>query len=259
MTTISHPGFRASLSNASLFDLVQMECTRATHGCMQVTSEGRMGYLYFDAGQIVHARYASAIGERALFEMLRWSGGEVTPIERPWPTRATIQQGWQNLLLRAAQEQDETSPERVSSTGDIVARGAEVLPFAPLGTRLGSADSDQDSGTHRSVHLGQLTERRGDDVDELMNAVDVRDLAEIDVDGELVREKGNAELLAQTGAYVARLATLIADSLGLDPLEHLHARCAQAQCLVRVERETIVALRAGNKVDLTRYLGTASP
>jgi hypothetical protein len=51
MTTPSHPGFRASLSGASLFDLVQLECTRATHGCMQVTSDGRMGYLYFDAAR----------------------------------------------------------------------------------------------------------------------------------------------------------------------------------------------------------------
>jgi hypothetical protein len=236
-----------------------MECTRGTHGSVQVTSDGRMGYLYFDAGQIVHARYGGAIGERALFEMLRWRGGDVTPVERAWPTRATIQQSWQNLLLRAAQEQDETAPERVSSVGTIEARGADVLPFTPTTTRA----TDNDSGMHRSLQITverrESTQGTGDEVDELMNAADVHDLAEIDVDGELVREKGNAELLAQTGAYVARLATLIADSLGLEPLEQLHAHTAQAQCVVRVERQTIVALRAGRRADLTRYLGTASP
>ena len=48
MTTPSHPGFRASLSGASLFDLVQLECTRATHGCKRPliccsTGDARMG------------------------------------------------------------------------------------------------------------------------------------------------------------------------------------------------------------------------
>ena len=253
MTIPSNPGFRASLSGASLFDLVQLECTRATHGCVQVTSDGRLGYLYFDAGQIVHARYAGAIGERAVFEMLRWRSGEVTPVERPWPTRATILSSWQDLLLRAAQEQDETAPERVSSVGAIEARGADVLPFAPPGNRV----SDQ-TGTHRSVHLAEELREVGDDMNDPMTSSDVLDFAEIDVDGELLREKGNAELLAQTGAYVARLATLIADSLGLEPFEQLHARSAQAQCVVRIERETIVALRAGRRADLSSYLGAPS-
>lgn len=259
MTTPSHPGFRASLSGASLFDLVQMECTRATHGCMQVTSDGRMGYLYFDAGQIVHARYGGAIGERAVFEMLRWRGGEVTPVDRPWPSRGTIQQSWQNLLLRAAQEQDERDivpgPEQ-TVTGVPVAHVAEVLPFAPLGS---VHNGDGDSGLHRSATLTKESAAMSDDVDQLMSLAGVTDLAEIDVEGDVLREKGNAELLAQTGAYVARLATLIADSLGLEPFEQLHAKTAQVQCAVRVERQTIVALRADRRADLTRFLRTASP
>lgn len=257
MTTPSHPGFRASLSGASLFDLVQMECTRATHGCMQVTSDGRMGYLYFDAGQIVHARYGGAIGERAVFEMLRWRGGEVTPVDRPWPSRETIQQSWQNVLLRAAQEQDESDivpgPEQ-TATGLSLSRGGDVLPFVPAsGVRL----DDGDSGLHRSATLTKESAVMSDDVDQLISLAEVTDLAEIDVEGDVLREKGNAELLAQTGAYVARLATLIADSLGLEPFQQLHAKTSQVQCAVRVERQTIVALRADRRADLSRFLRTA--
>ena len=172
---------------------------------------------------------------------------------------ATIQQSWQNLLLRAAQEQDESDvipgPEQ-TVTGIPVAHVAEVLPFAPLGS---ARHGDGDSGLHRSATLTKESAAMSDDVEHLMSLVGVTDLAEIDVEGDVLREKGNAELLAQTGAYVARLATLIADSLGLEPFEQLHAKTAQVQCAVRVERQTIVALRADRRADLTRFLRTASP
>ncbi len=266
MTDPSNVGFRASLHGATLFDLVQMECTRGTHGCVQVTSDGRVGYLYFDAGQIVHARCGSSLGESAVFTMLQWRSGDVTPVDRPWPVRATIDQSWQNVLLRAAQAQDEGQLEEP--------RGADVLPFVP-GTRpppaghsesahtkptqdewAPEADEGRSSGLHRAVAEFAESEREIDmpaAPETLASQREIHDLAAVDADGNVRVQKGNAELLSQTGAYVARLATLISDSLGLEPFQELHARVGHSQTAVRVDPDCIVALKASEHCDLKTF------
>src|SRR5258708_24638128 len=100
-------GFQAQIRGASLWDLVQIECLARKHRVVRVTTVGDVGYLYFDAGNIVHAATLELEGETAAFEMLGWTQGTFEPCDRVWPDRPGITAGWQTLLLRAAQIKDE--------------------------------------------------------------------------------------------------------------------------------------------------------
>ena len=48
-------GFRAQISGASLWDLVQMECLSRSRQVIRISGEGGVGYLYFADGRVVHA------------------------------------------------------------------------------------------------------------------------------------------------------------------------------------------------------------
>jgi hypothetical protein len=100
-------GFRATLENAGLWDLVQMTCAGRARCAACIRSGMRTGHLYFAEGQIVHATVGDAEGERAALDILSWEQGTWESCDMPWPARPSITTPWQGLLLRAAQLQDE--------------------------------------------------------------------------------------------------------------------------------------------------------
>lgn len=100
-------GFRATLENAGLWDLVQMNCGTRARCAACIRSGLRTGHLYFADGQIVHATVGDTVGERAALDILSWQHGTWQSSDMPWPERPSITMPWQGLLLRAAQLQDE--------------------------------------------------------------------------------------------------------------------------------------------------------
>src|SRR3954447_25593162 len=101
-------GFHAKLEGASLWDLVQMECLARSHLAVEVTGEGGMGHLYFDAGRVVHATTSRNRGVAAALEILGWTHGTFQPSTRGWPAGPpTIDATHESLLLQAAKMRDE--------------------------------------------------------------------------------------------------------------------------------------------------------
>src|ERR1700742_2034159 len=84
-------GFRARLEGLSLFDLVQLECLSRSRRIVRVASAGRVGYLYFSEGEIVHAGTRNLVGERAALEIMGWNDGALVGGNGAWPERTTIQ------------------------------------------------------------------------------------------------------------------------------------------------------------------------
>src|SRR5258706_9066836 len=119
--TMRESGFRANLHGASLADLVQMECLSGRERVIRVSSGTEVGYLFFRAGQIVHAVSRRGIGETAALEILRWNDGTFDPCSAGWPDRDSIGSNWQNLLLLAAQHRDESNRRDEASHHNLVA------------------------------------------------------------------------------------------------------------------------------------------
>jgi hypothetical protein len=219
-------GFHASLHGASLPDLVQLECLARTEAVFRVTSKNEVGYLFFREGQVVHAVSGEASGQRAAVEILGWDEGTFEPCNVAWPDERTIHLSWQNLLLVAAQTQDESGRRKLvrlaTSTTQPSMRMSSTPPKKP-------------------TLAGLLPGYRA--------------LVKLDADGNVLEERGaGVGYFAPAVAYAARLGHLIGDALGLERLRALECTYAASRTLVQIENSgTVVGVHAELETDVGAF------
>lgn len=224
-------GFRANLSGASLPDLVQMECLARSQATFRVTSGRRVGYLYFAAGEIIHAVSGENAGEAAALEILNWRYGtfDVCRAAKE-PEAPTIHSHWQHLLLRAAQSRDESGRHRLMS---FPKQGSSEDPEPSSGSQQRQSDMNAGGATSGFDSVPQLAVR-------------------IDQQGAVLSSKGNVSDFAPMAAYAARLAQLIGSDLGMDALVGLECMTEQRRCLVHVDKSGhLLAVQAGVELDVS--------
>lgn len=226
---IDDDGFRVSLEGATLPDFVQMECLAQSNRVFRITSGHRIGYLFFNKGQMIHALSGDHVGEPAALEILKWRDGTVEPCSVGWPDTPTIHSTWQNLLLLSAQARDESGRHKlVSFPGN---RGATATASGTLRsdtTKLVKREEPSMSAppSSQSLSLAQF-----------------QAFVRLDPAGNVVSAKGDSEGLAPVAAYAARLAELIGNMLGMEGFSSLE--CSFPKDRVFLHRE-----RSGNLVAL---------
>lgn len=72
---------------------------------MLVRSGAQEGWIYFRAGEIVHAQIGGAKGEEAFYAILSWELGIFECDEQPAETE-TIQESWDFLLMESMRRKD---------------------------------------------------------------------------------------------------------------------------------------------------------
>jgi len=207
-------GFHASLNGASLPDLVQMECLSRTEAVFRVTSGHEVGYLFFRAGQVVHALSGDAEGQRAALEILGWSEGTFEPCNVAWPDELTIHLNWQNLLLLSAQTQDDSKRRKLVRLATATTQPSPSMGSSPP-QKPAPATGDLPPGIRALVKLdgeGTALEARGPGVGQFVPVV----------------------------AYATRLGHLLGDALGLERLRALECTYAASRTLLAVERSGTV-------------------
>ena len=226
-------GFRARLAGVGLWDLVQMECLAGSRACVLVTGEGGVGYVYFAHGNIVHAVTADKVGEAAALEILSWTNGSFQPCDRPWPEATTIATSHEALILQAAKRRDE-SAKLVAFPGG----GAGEPTGAPAGPddvetleieEEGAADmrSPNEREVTPAPQAGRA-EATGGDFSVMLR---------LSPRGEIIKSSGGSEQLAETVAYVRRLAELGGELLGLEGFSAFECTFAQGRLLTFVDSD----------------------
>lgn len=208
-------GFSASMSGLNLFDFVQMECLAGARRAIRVTSGNNIGYLFFSDGTVTHALTPDASGEVAALQILRWREGNLEQCALHPDEQARIRNPWQQLLLYAAQQQDESSrnnlvefPRQKSSSAPL----AEEVEFAP------------------ESHLSTLTR---DSVLPMASKDGVIGAVRLDPSGEIVAVRGQSEELPGLAGYALRLVELIGNSLGLEQVKTIDARLARTRYAIK--------------------------
>jgi hypothetical protein len=224
-------GFRARLAGVGLWDLVQMECLAGSRAAVRVAGEGGTGYLYFAHGNIVHAVTADQVGEPAALEILGWTTGSFQRCDRPWPEGATIATSHEALILQVAKRRDESS-NLVAFPG----RGAGELDDVEMQEFEEEGEADMRSPDEREVTLAPPATRAeapGGDFS-LMLRLSGR--------GEIIRNSGASERLAETAAYARRLIDLAGELLGVEGFSAFECTFAQGRMIAFVEEngDTIV-------------------
>ena len=92
----------------SLLDIVQFLSSSLKTGRLRMEApDSGEGLIYFDAGTVVHAQAAGAVGEEAFFALMRWNDGQFSFEPDRTTPEATVRQSSTNLLLEAARREDE--------------------------------------------------------------------------------------------------------------------------------------------------------
>lgn len=246
-TTASVPipvsnGFRASLTGACLPDLVQMACLSRTEGAFRVISHGRIGYLFFRNGQVVHAMLDDLAGLPAALELLSWDTGSFEPSNMSWPDLATIDVGWQNLILLSARQRDESGrhpvpppkpsavprPVRAATTVISAIKSVPPPPEPPANQEPTSSPQSP------LIPIGLI---------EASVRVDAR--------GSMISGRGAAQELAEVAGYAARLSQLIGEAFGMDGFSALESVHEHHRRMVYVDANGgLIALTAAPQADL---------
>lgn len=99
---------KGNLQDMSLPNLVQMICTDRRKAALIVRRQRtEEGILFFEGGEIVHARMGVLEGEDAAYELLQWTEGTFHLGEQSRIPRHTIDTPWHYLMLEAMKRMDE--------------------------------------------------------------------------------------------------------------------------------------------------------
>jgi len=228
---IDDDGFRVSLEGATLPDFVQMECLAQSSRVFRVTSGHRIGYLFFNKGQMIHALTGDDVGEAAALEILKWRDGTVEPCSVGWPDTPTIHSTWQNLLLLSAQARDESGRHKLVSFPKN--RAATVT------TATGTLRSDMPKLAKR-----EEPPMSAPPSSQSLSLAQFQAFVRLDPAGNVVSAKGDSEELAPVAAYTARLAELIGNMLGMEGFSSLECGFPNGRVFLHRERSgNLVALK----------------
>ena len=234
-------GFRASITGATLADLVQMECLANSTLVVRVVSANDTGYLYFQSGQMVHAMSSSAVGEAAALEILGWDRGSFEPCNAGWPSALTIRKPWQALLMHAATVRDES---RRRTVVDFPRERAQGNPMHKSLTPITQPPPGPPSVTPHSASSPPSGATLG--------GQGIERAVRLEADGKVISMRGDAEELAAVTAYTMRLAALVGEELGMEELRAVEAVSTTHRHLFYVERNgTLIGLEAAVDADLT--------
>jgi hypothetical protein len=208
-------GFSVSMSGLNLFDFVQMECLAGARRAIRVTAGNEIGYLFFSEGNVTHALTPDASGETAALQILKWREGRLEQCALHPDEQARIGRPWQQLLLGAAQQQDESKRDNLV---EFPRQKSSASPF-----------SDEPESVPES-HLSALTR---DSVLPAAGKDGVIGAIRLDPSGEIVAERGQSEELPGLAGYALRLVELIGDSLGLEQVKTIDARLARTRYAIK--------------------------
>lgn len=100
-------GFGGIVESVQLPDIIQLMGMSRRSSILKIIADQGRGEICFRDGEVISAQCGKLVGEKAFFEILKWSGGRFAFAEPRSKMRQTITQSWQGLLLDSARLHDE--------------------------------------------------------------------------------------------------------------------------------------------------------
>lgn len=105
---------KGSLADLSIADLIQLHCQSGTRAMLTAQNDAEeVIVVYFDDGELVHAKLGATQGEEAIFALLTWETGTFEVEQGQAAPARTINAPWSALIMEGLRRLDE---QRNSST-----------------------------------------------------------------------------------------------------------------------------------------------
>ena len=139
---------RGNLLQMNVIDLMQsLEMGRKS--CqLKLNNEGEKCEVFFVEGQVKHATYGPLVGDRAVFKVLRWTGGNFELNFEGKTDKETTQLNTQGLLMEGLRLLDESQRE---GGEEVPSDGADNSASTPAGAEVSSTASSAASGGTRQT------------------------------------------------------------------------------------------------------------
>ncbi len=225
-------GFHADVHNASLAELIQLECLSGQRAAFEVSSGNQKGLLFFAKGQVFDARFGAYRGIKAIEKMLQLRGGDFRQVDVNWSPRGTIDQPWESLLLKAAYAHDEAQMPASGVRGEVV-----EFPRAAPNLTASSTDQPDETDEFDAEFFIDMDDDRPTPVDSVASV-------EINADGQIEAARGDSGKLLDAAAYVLSIGDLIGNTLALGRVLSAEATTeTECFCVTRHERGGAQAMR----------------
>ena len=143
---VGKQGFTGKLDQFDLVDIIQMCCVGKRTGRLQIARRAERGVLYLRGGQIIHAASGTLEGEEAVYEIIGWSGGQFSFEDGVQPEEASIQTGWEHLVMEGVRRRDESvhaeQAGRPDDGADPTLAGKQIGPYE-LKRKIGQGERSQ--------------------------------------------------------------------------------------------------------------------
>jgi CheY-like chemotaxis protein len=103
--------FAGEMQGIQVEDIIQLNCIARLNNVVRLSDGDRQGAIYFEDGQIVHAVSNGHEGERAVREMLKFTGGSFRTEKNVTTPSRTIERKWEQVLLNGLVDLDESMKE----------------------------------------------------------------------------------------------------------------------------------------------------
>jgi len=232
------PGWSGTVGGLDIFDVTQLLAMSGRSLAVRVTFGKRSGILMFDQGRLDHASTGKLRGEKAFFEMARWSGGTFEEI--PFPETGVPEQNvvmpLSQLMIEAARRRDEEERRKqpgknTDTTGQP--SGGTRKPAVPAGSRMsGGGPHDTRKGDTMAIK---------DHLQEFAGIEGFRAAAVFTAQGEMLESEVIGKFDIKSVGMYANNALLNAqkatDQMGVGRGNMVQIRAPQANILMRCLNE----------------------
>jgi len=183
-------GFQGAVAGLSLTDVIQLKGHNKYSGCITVMHGNNEGVIYFADGEIIHAVQGNLTGEEAIYEIIKWPGGNFNIHPEMTSNVCTIHYRTDFLLMEAVRRMDEeragvgdssnptpgpsVTPRRTMSK--VAARLQEIngVTYAVLLDKEGAPLQDSSMEAVALANKGFYLARTGTQLGDLMGLGEVK-------------------------------------------------------------------------------------
>jgi hypothetical protein len=182
-------GFQGAVTGLSLTDVIQLKGHNKYTGCITVIYGNHEGVIYFADGEIIHAVQGIETGEEAIYQIIKWPGGNFNMHPEMTSNICTIHYRTDFLLMEALRRLDEeragvTAPENGSgpsvtprrTMSKVAARLHEIngVTYAVLLDKEGTPLQDTSIEATALANKGLFLAKTGNKLGELMGLGDIK-------------------------------------------------------------------------------------
>jgi len=206
------------LQTMSLASIIQINCEERNQAQLTLNYRGKVGDIYFNEGEVIHAEAGDFSGDEAIYSLLSWEDGSFRLKMGAEPENRTIHKGWSSLLLEGMRRIDE------STAG-----------WSP------EWDEDEDEGQQAEEVGNQIQERI---VKALSGIRDVQSALICSLDGTVIAQDKSADTAAEAalGEFIQTEVELISGFLEAGLMERVVLSGSEKRIFVQSQGDNLIIL-----------------